>query len=193
MAATPDGGGSTAAAGQPKVASGLAAALRGSSGGSNPSTPGEGGGGERSGLAAALRGSATVDGGSTTATPVAAARHAVVSSGGSSASLTGTPGAAATAATPGSAPKGILKTNATIAAKRESDRRAHLDLLSKEIWFKVLVLGHDGAGKSSIIQSLATDRAHTAPEPTVGIETTTLLAATYQVRPMAAVWGSATV
>jgi GTPase SAR1 family protein len=78
--------------------------------------------------------------------------------------------------------KGILKSMSSIAAKREAERATHFDAAAKEIWFKVLVLGATGSGKSSIVRSFAAEKQLDAYEPTDSVETTTLLAAMSDVR-----------
>lgn len=89
------------------------------------------------------------------------------------------------AAPPLPAPRGILKTAASIWAKREASRRALVEGLNREIVLRVLVLGGDGVGKSSLIRALGdsaagvgspTGSADDAP-PTLGLETSTHLAA----------------
>ena len=85
--------------------------------------------------------------------------------------------------------RGILKTAASIWAKKEAGRAALLESISLELVFKVLVLGGDGTGKTALIRSLAGERAAGAlpslqHESTEGVETTTMLAATFRNVPI---------
>ena len=88
---------------------------------------------------------------------------------------------------PRPAPRGILKTAATQWARKEAQRTALVTGLNREVVLKVLVLGGDGVGKSSLIGALAGGAA--APrgarhEPTHGVECTTVRAATLRGVPV---------
>lgn len=126
--------------------------------------------------------------------------------------MAGLLGAAASPPTATAAPRGILKTQGAVAAKRHAERQRHLDASRNAIMLKVLLLGGDGVvsasspcrmhatsqrrvrrsprgaptsqGKSSIIRCLTGERQPDSYEATGSISTATLLAAAYEGRPV---------
>jgi hypothetical protein len=83
------------------------------------------------------------------------------------------------------APKGILKTAASVARVREAERMRNLTAACSEIVFKVLLIGHERSGKSSIMRSLgASTSNHSSTDEPGAAETMRLLAATYRGRPV---------
>ena len=77
--------------------------------------------------------------------------------------------------------KSILKTGATQALQREQTCRSNLEYSSSMITFKIVICGSKGSGKSSIVKALSGEKVFKSYVPTVGIETTTMLAASYKV------------
>lgn len=83
------------------------------------------------------------------------------------------------------APKGILKTAASVARVREAERMRNLTAACSEIVLKVLLIGHERSGKSSIMRSLgASSGNHSSTDEPGAVETMRLLAATYRGRPV---------
>lgn len=79
------------------------------------------------------------------------------------------------------APRGILKTAASKAAKKRAQQTTMLESLNSDVVFKVLVLGAGGCGKSTLCRTLGGQAYSPASalNKTLGIETNTVLLASY--------------